>query len=75
MGGLGQAIARWMTTHGAKHIIFLSRSAGTSEEDKSFIQELNLMGCAVQAWAGDVSDFAVVKNAIDQSPIPIAGVM
>ncbi|KAE8135205.1 hypothetical protein BDV38DRAFT_294724 [Aspergillus pseudotamarii] len=75
MGGLGQAIARWMTTHGAKHIIFLSRSAGTSEEDRSFIQELNLMGCKVQAWAGDVSDPAVVKNAIDEAPMPIAGVM
>lgn len=75
MGGLGQAIVRWMTTHGARHIIFLSRSAGASEEDKSFIQELNLMGCTVQAWAGDVSDPAVVKIAIDQSPIPIAGVM
>ncbi|EAW17483.1 putative polyketide synthase, partial [Aspergillus fischeri NRRL 181] len=75
MGGLGQAIATWMATHGAKHLIFLSRSAGKTDDDQAFIHELNLMGCAVQAWAGDVADPLVVHNAIEQAPMPIAGVM
>lgn len=75
MGGLGRAIATWMVTHGARHLIFLSRSAGTSENDMTFIRELEARGCAVQAWAGDVVDSATVKNAIQQAPVPIAGVM
>ncbi|KAF7176880.1 hypothetical protein CNMCM7691_004164 [Aspergillus felis] len=75
MGGLGRAIATWMATHGAKHLIFLSRSAGKTDDDQAFIQELNLLGCAVQAWAGDVADPLVVHNAVKQAPMPIAGVM
>lgn len=75
MGGLGRAIATWMVTHGTRQLIFLSRSAGTSENDMMFIRELEARGCAVQAWAGDVADPAIVKNAIQQAPVPIAGVM
>ncbi|RAK81482.1 KR-domain-containing protein [Aspergillus fijiensis CBS 313.89] len=75
MGGLGKAIATWMVTHGAKHLIFLSRSAGASEEDQEFIHELSLRGCAVQAIAGDVAYFDTVQNVIDRAPRPIAGVM
>jgi NADPH:quinone reductase-like Zn-dependent oxidoreductase/NAD(P)-dependent dehydrogenase (short-subunit alcohol dehydrogenase family) len=75
MGGLGRAIATWMVTHGARHLIFLSRSAGTSENDNMFMQELEARGCTVQAWAGDVADPVTVKNAIQQAPVPIAGVM
>jgi NAD(P)-dependent dehydrogenase (short-subunit alcohol dehydrogenase family)/aryl carrier-like protein len=75
MGGLGRAIAVWMVTHGAKYITFLSRSAGKSAEDQDLIHELNLMGCSVQAIAGDVTDSDVVNSAIDAAPVPIAGVM
>ncbi|RAH44629.1 KR-domain-containing protein [Aspergillus brunneoviolaceus CBS 621.78] len=75
MGGLGKAIATWMVTHGAKHLIFLSRSVGASEDDQAFIHELRLRGCAVQAVAGDVANFDTVQNVIDQALVPIAGVM
>ncbi|PYI20162.1 hypothetical protein BO99DRAFT_442447 [Aspergillus violaceofuscus CBS 115571] len=75
MGGLGKAIATWMVTHGARHLIFLSRSAGVSENDQAFIHELRLRGCAVQAIAGDVADYETVQNVIDQAPNLIAGVM
>ncbi|PYI33455.1 hypothetical protein BP00DRAFT_470507 [Aspergillus indologenus CBS 114.80] len=75
MGGLGKAIATWMVTHDARHLIFLSRSAGVSENDQAFIHELKLRGCAVQAIAGDVADYETVQNVIDQAPNPIAGVM
>jgi aryl carrier-like protein len=40
-----------------------------------FIRELEAGGCIVQAWAGDVADPVTVKNAIQQAPVPIAGVM
>lgn len=75
MGGLGRAIAMWMANYGAKHIIFLSRSAGKGDDDPAFIEELNLMGCKVQAFSGDVSDENLVNRIVATAPMPIAGVM
>lgn len=75
MGGLGRAIALWMATHGAKHIIFLSRSAGKGDDDEAFVHELVLMGCEVQAYAGDVCDQDLVKRIVKTAAVPIAGVM
>lgn len=75
MGGLGRAIAMWMASHGAKHIIFLSRSAGQGEDDPSFIRELQLMGCEAKTFAGDVSDEDLVTQIVATAAMPIAGVM
>lgn len=75
MGGLGRAIAMWMATYGAKHLIFLSRSAGKGDDDPAFIKELELMGCTVDAFSGDVSDENLVHRIVATSPMPIAGVM
>lgn len=75
MGGLGRSIAMWMATHGAKNIIFLSRSAGKGEDDPAFIEELGLMGCNVQAFAGDVADEILVNQIVATAALPIAGVM
>jgi len=75
MGGLGRAIAMWMATHGAKQIIFLSRSAGKGEDDTAFMEELELMGCKVLAFAGDVSDEQLVNRIVATASAPIAGVM
>jgi len=75
MGGLGQSIALWMSSHGARYLMFLSRSAGKSEEDQCFIQELNMLGCSVQCFSCDVADQVGLKNAIDQASMPIGGVM
>ncbi|KAE8135902.1 hypothetical protein BDV38DRAFT_284380 [Aspergillus pseudotamarii] len=74
MGGIGGSIARWMTSNGARHIVFLSRSAGKKEEDKALMHELTEMGCNVLAVAGDVCDISVVRNAVSAAPAPIAGV-
>lgn len=75
MGGLGRAIAVWMAANGARNIIFLSRSAGKGEDDADFVDELQLMGCAVQTLSGDVSDEALVAQAVASATMPIAGVM
>lgn len=75
MGELGQSIALWMASNGAKNLIFLSRSAGKSDDDQTFFKELNMIGCLVQCFPSDVADQATVKNAIDQASMPIAGVM
>ncbi|KAI1860324.1 uncharacterized protein JN550_011590 [Neoarthrinium moseri] len=75
MGGLGRAIAVWMATYGAKYITFISRSAGKGEDNHSFIKELELMGCAVQTFCGDVSDRDLVNHIVATAIAPIAGVM
>ena len=75
LGGLGKAIAIWMASHGAKNLMFLSRSAGKSQEDQAFLKELNVMGCSTQCFPCDGTDPVAVKNAIDQASLPIAGVM
>ncbi|KAK3190650.1 Mycolipanoate synthase [Lecanicillium sp. MT-2017a] len=75
MGGLGKSIASWMVEHGAKSIIFLSRSAGQSEEDQALTMELEEAGCKVHCCIGDVSDTDSVARAVAGAPLPIAGVM
>lgn len=75
LGGLGKAIASWMVSHGAKNLMFLSRSAGKSEEDETFLKELNVMGASTQCFPCDVANHDEVKSAIGQASLPIAGVM
>ncbi|KAK7703238.1 Mycolipanoate synthase [Diaporthe eres] len=75
LGGLGKAIAGWMASHGAKNLMFLSRSAGKSEEDQAFFKELNMMGCSTQYFPCDVADHDQVRDALAQASLPIGGVM
>ncbi|CAI6338614.1 unnamed protein product [Periconia digitata] len=74
-GGLGKAIASWMVSHGARNLIFLSRSAGQRQEDQHIFAELKESSCRVQFYAGDVADEAVVQSLVKAAPFPIAGVM
>ena len=75
LGGLGRAVANWMVESGAKHLIFLSRSAGKSHGDQAFSRELNAQGCSVQFVAGSVIDPDDVKNVVRNAAAPITGVM
>ena len=75
LGGLGRAISTWMVERGARNLIFLSRSAGISEEDRNFFRELEVQGCSVQAFQGSVSCYDDVRSAVDNAAAPIAGIM
>ena len=75
LGGLGKAIASWMASYGAKNLMFLSRSAGKSQEHQTFAKELNLMGCSTQFFAVDIADSAAVKDIVSHTSLPIAGAM
>lgn len=75
LGGLGKAVASWMAFYGAKNLMFLSRSAGKTDEDQAFAKELKLMGCASQFFPCDISNFEAVKATVSQAALPIAGVM
>jgi hypothetical protein len=74
LGGLGQAIAVWMVDHGARHLIFLSRS-GAKNVDPAFFEELGDLGCTTQVFTGDLAKLEDVERAVKQAEKPIAGVM
>lgn len=75
LGGLGKAVSVWLVEHGARHLIYLGRSAGRSDSDKRFIAELALMGCSAQWFQGSVAIMEDVQNAVKKASKPIAGVL
>jgi NADP-dependent 3-hydroxy acid dehydrogenase YdfG/aryl carrier-like protein len=64
LGGLGRALSVWMAEHGARHFIYLSRSAGANQEHLDFAKELASMGCRVDFVQGSVSKLEDVTKAI-----------
>lgn len=75
LGGLGRAISTWMVEQGARHLIYLSRSAGTKAEDMSFFEELNSSGCTVQVVKGSVSNAEDVQRAVQEAQKPLRGIL
>ena len=75
LGGLGKSVSTWMVERGARHLIFLSRSAGVSKEDQAFELELEGLGCAVSFVVGKAQDEEDVEKAILQARGPIKGVL
>jgi D-arabinose 1-dehydrogenase-like Zn-dependent alcohol dehydrogenase len=73
LGGLGRAVATWMVQHGARHLIFLSRSAGDVSSTAAFQEELGAQGCTVQFVAGSVVKIDDVQQAVMNARMPIAG--
>jgi len=74
LGGLGRAIAVWMADHGARHLVFMSRS-GAKNTDQAFFEELGQLGCTTQVFSGDLAKLDDVKRVVQQAEKPIAGVM
>lgn len=75
LGGLGRSIATWMVEHGARSLVFLSRSAGRSGSDQAFFTELQSMGCKVGAVVGMTQIMEDVQKAVMSAPNPIKGVI
>lgn len=75
LGGLGKAIAQWMVQNGARNLMFLSRSAGKSQEDQDFFKELSLMNCSAQYFPIDIADVTALSAAIAQAAMPIKGAL
>ncbi|TLD29263.1 hypothetical protein PspLS_03907 [Pyricularia sp. CBS 133598] len=74
-GGLGTVIATWMVEHGAKSLVFLSRSAGQKPQDQAVVRELQTMGCSVSCVAGHAESAADIKKAISLAPHQVRGVI
>ena len=75
LGGIGRPIATWLVENGARHLVFFSRSAGHSQGDKAFFDELRAQYAEVTAIAGDVNKLCDVQQIADLSSKPIAGVV
>ncbi|KAF1990145.1 hypothetical protein K402DRAFT_371161 [Aulographum hederae CBS 113979] len=75
LGGLGKAISTWMVENNARHLIYLSRSAGSSAEDQAFVRELESMSCTVSLIRGSVSNLSDVQRAVSASPHPLKGIL
>ncbi|GFF99742.1 nonribosomal peptide synthetase 14 [Aspergillus udagawae] len=75
LGGVGRALATMMVERGARHFMFLSRSAGKSAQDQAFRCELEAQGCSVVMIQGDVGLLDDVKAAIQCCEKPLGGVL
>ncbi|SPJ72405.1 related to polyketide synthase [Fusarium torulosum] len=78
LGGLGRAVSSWMVENGARHLIYLSRSAGETESDKGFFEELRSQECTVTGVKGDVTELADVQRAVTEAAsvsVPLKGVI
>nr|APX44011.1 polyketide synthase [Pestalotiopsis microspora] len=75
LGGLGRSISLWMVELGARHLIYLSRSAGSRPEDGKFVRELESMGCEATLVQGDVTKTVDVQRAVEAAKYPLKGVM
>lgn len=64
LGGIGRSIARWMAAHGARHLIFLSRSSHSGNEAvQNLISDLQELYCVATILVCDVSDKDSVQDA------------
>jgi hypothetical protein len=75
LGGLGRAVANWMIENGARHLIFLSKSAREGPQTSEFIEELRSQQCRVDCVAGDVQNAADVKRVVEIANTPLSGVI
>ncbi|KAJ5662752.1 hypothetical protein N7462_011678 [Penicillium macrosclerotiorum] len=75
LGGLGRTVANWLVEKGARNLVFLSRSAGSTPGSQSFLEELRNQNCSVTVIAGDVANMDEVQRAVTACQRRIAGVI
>ncbi|OJJ66336.1 hypothetical protein ASPBRDRAFT_138029 [Aspergillus brasiliensis CBS 101740] len=74
LGGIGRSVSRWLVEHGAREIVYLSRSA-ESDDHLGFRRELEVQSCRVTCVTGTVTDLDDVKRAIGRCVNRLAGVI
>lgn len=75
LGGLGRSVATWLVEHGARALVFLSRSAGSDLENLGFVEELGSLGCSVFTVSGEVQNVEDVRRAVAAPCRTIKGVI
>ncbi|KAL1638494.1 Highly reducing polyketide synthase alt5 [Neofusicoccum ribis] len=67
LGGICREIGRWLAEKGARHLVFLSRSAASGEDNGAYIQNLRrTYGTNALAFDRDVGDEASLRAVLDQ---------
>jgi hypothetical protein len=66
LGGLGRSISIWMAEHGARHLVFLTRTDSTKPEAIHAIQELHMKGVKTDKVLCNVSDKEALVKAIKE---------
>jgi NAD(P)-dependent dehydrogenase (short-subunit alcohol dehydrogenase family) len=74
LGGLGKVISTWLVERGARSLVFLSRSAG-SPDNQQFLRELTSCGCLVTVIAGKAESKEDIQSAISKAPRAIKGII
>ncbi|MFH1319653.1 MAG: SDR family NAD(P)-dependent oxidoreductase [Bacteroidota bacterium] len=75
--GFGLAVANWMTTKGARHLVLGSRSGPKTDEEKEIIEKMRAKGVNVMLANGDVSkkeDVNRIINDIKKNMPPLKGI-
>lgn len=67
LGGLGRAIATWMVLHGARNLIFASRSGLTKQSARDMVDGLKGKGVKVAVFKCDVSKVEELHTLLAQS--------
>ncbi|OLN91972.1 Lovastatin diketide synthase LovF 2 [Colletotrichum chlorophyti] len=66
VGGICKEIGRWLAEKGAKHLVLLSRSAASSEENQAFASELRkTYETNTYAYDCDVGNKAALQQVLD----------
>ncbi|KGO37540.1 Acyl transferase/acyl hydrolase/lysophospholipase [Penicillium expansum] len=65
-GGLGQSLARWLAEHGARNLIFASRSGARRPAMKQLIEELEELHVRVEPLSVDVTDGQALKSELER---------
>lgn len=64
LGGLGRSISEWMVDHGARHLVFLSRSGPAKAEAQKTLANLTKAGAHAVAYSCDITNSSQVKATI-----------
>lgn len=76
LGGIGRELGRWLAEKGAKHLVFLSRSAASGTDNKAFVADLrksyNTNAIAFDCDVGNRTALQTVLYNISELP-PVRG--
>lgn len=75
LGCLGRSISTWMVQRGARHLIYLSRSAGTQQKHLDLAQELDSYGCRVDFVQGSINSLEDVTVAVSGANGHLKGIL
>lgn len=76
-GGFGLEVAKWMTRHGAKNLVLMSRSGPPDDAAHQSIASMIEQGVSVTDARGDVTNLDDVRRVVKQASdtLPLAGVI